>query len=105
MADFKLLITGEQADAAADELEATLAGDGAAGRPTVAVTRSRAETLPEADRKVAAELIALAALVISIPEGILKAMDLADRIRKRRRAAALIETATRVRVEKRVETY
>ena len=42
-------------------------------------------------------------LVLSIPAAVLAALDLADRIAKRRRAKTLIETAGRIRIERRVE--
>ena len=101
MPELKLVLAGGEADAAADALEAALAGDG--GAPA-GVTRSVPAALPAAERKVV-DPVALASLVLSIPGAVLAVMDLADRIRKRRRATALVEAATRLRVERRVETY
>jgi hypothetical protein len=105
MADFKLLITGEQANAAADELAAAVSEEHRAG-----VTWSAPKALPEADRKAIdldtlASLSSIASMVLSIPSAAVAITDLADRIRKRKQAATLVETATRLRVEKRVETY
>jgi hypothetical protein len=99
MPGLRLLLAGEQADAAARELEAAVPDEHKAG-----LHRSAPEALPEAERK-AVDPISLAALVLSIPSAVLAVMDLADRITKRRRAKALIETATRLRVERKVETY
>jgi hypothetical protein len=48
--------------------------------------------------------VALATLVVSIPSGALAAVDLADRIRKRRRAGELIERAQQL-AEQQVTIY
>ena len=68
------------------------------------VARSSPAELPEVERR-AIDPISLAALILSIPGVVLAAMDLADRIAKRRRAKALIDTAERLRVERKVETF
>ena len=47
--------------------------------------------------------VAVAALVLSIPSALPAVLDVADRIAKRRRATTLIETAARIRIERRVE--
>ena len=97
MTMLRLVVSGERAAEAADELERKL-GAGAA------IERSLPAELPEVERR-AMDPISLAALILSIPGAVLAAMDLADRIAKRRRAKALIDTAERLRVEKKVETY
>ena len=69
-----------------------------------AVQREKLDDLPEDARK-AIEPIALAALILSIPSAALAVWDLADRIKKRRRAQTLIDEAKRLQVEKKVKTY
>ena len=68
------------------------------------VQREKLDDLPEDARK-AIEPIALAALILSIPSAALAVWDLADRIKKRRRAQTLIDEAKRLQIEKKGETY
>jgi hypothetical protein len=97
MTELRLVVSGERAAEAADALEREL-GAGAT------VERSSPAELPEVERR-AIDPISLAALILSISGAVLAAMDLADRIAKRRRAKALIDTAERLRVEKKVEIF
>ncbi len=62
------------------------------------------ESLPDDIRKTI-DPIALAALIVSIPGAILTVMDIADRIRKRRRAAAVITAAQELRASQQAEIY
>lgn len=97
MATLRLVVSGERAAEAADELERELG-------PGTTIERFSPARLPEVQRR-AIDPISFAALILSIPSAVLAAMDLADRIAKRRRAKALLDTAERLRVEKKVETY
>jgi hypothetical protein len=74
MADLKIIIQGSQFEAAAQKLSTALAGDGDAP----AISRLPPSELPEAARKV---------------------IDLVDRMRKRKRAQAVIDAAKQVRDE------
>ena len=94
MADLKIIIAGSQLEAAAEKLSAALAGDGDAP----AISRLPPSELPEAARKVI-DPIALANLIISIPAALLAVADLVDRMRKRKRAQAVIDAAKQVRDE------
>ena len=94
MADLKIIIAGSQFEAAAEKLRAALSGDGDAP----AISRLQPSELPEAARKVI-DPIALANLIISIPAALLAVADLVDRMRKRKRAQAVIDAAKQVRDE------
>lgn len=91
----RLVVSGEQAVEAADELEQVLNAE-------MVIARSMPAELPEVERR-AVDPISLATLILSIPGAVLTTMDLTDRIAKRRRAKALIETAARLHLEKKVE--
>lgn len=91
----QLIVSGEQAFEAADELEQALGAE-------MVIARSMQAELPEVERR-AVDPISLATLILSIPGAVLTAMDLTDRIAKRRRAKALIEAAARLHLEKKVE--
>jgi hypothetical protein len=97
MTELRLVLSGDRAAEAADELERELAAG-------AAIERSLPAKLPEVERR-AIDPISLAALILSIPSAVLAAMDLAERIAKRRKAKALLDTAERLRVEKQVESY
>jgi hypothetical protein len=98
--ELNLVLRGEGAEAAAAELERALS----AGEEAIALARRETEALPEAARK-ALDPVSLAALILAIPSAALATWDLADRIRKRKRAQRLLDAARRLRIEKRVETY
>lgn len=96
MRDLELMLNGADAEGAARDL-ATALDD-----PELA----RTVQPPDADtalQRKAIDPVAVAALVMSIPGAVLAALDLADRIAKRRRAKKLIETANRIRIERHVE--
>jgi hypothetical protein len=96
MRDLELILNGTDAEGAARDLAATLA-DVALQR----VPRPLHTDAAAGDKAV--DPVAVAALVLSIPAAALAALDVADRIAKRRRARTLIETAGRIRIERRVE--
>jgi hypothetical protein len=77
---------------------------GANCRSWVKATTTPAPALPEVERRIV-NLIALATLIVSIPSAALAVWDIVDRIRKRRKAPAVIDTAQRLRSERHVETY
>jgi hypothetical protein len=80
---------------------------GAAGDLAAALDVADLQLIPQpleaAARHKAVDPVSVAALVLSIPAAVLAALDVADRIAKRRQAKKLIETAGRIRVERRVE--
>jgi hypothetical protein len=94
MADLQIIIAGSQFEAAAQKLSAALAGDG----DVPAISRLQPSELPETARKVI-DPIALASLILSIPAALLTVADLVDRMRKRKRAQAVIDAAKQVRDE------
>ena len=96
MRDLELMLNGADAEGAARDLAAALddASLALAARPLKA---------DAAGRHKAIDPVSVAALILSIPAAVLTALDLADRIAKRRRAKTLIETAVRIRIERRVE--
>ncbi len=96
MSELTFMLAGTAADAAADELVTVLdlGGQAVDRRPGAAASRD--------DRK---GLIELATLILSVPGAVLAVMDIVDRIAKRRRAQAVIDTARRLRRERQVETY
>ena len=96
MKDLELIIDGGEAEAAARDLAVALDDPDLklAARPLDAEAAARPK---------AVDPVAVAALVVSIPSAVLAVLDLADRIKKRRRAKALIKTAGRIRIERRVE--
>ena len=96
MQDLELILTGADAEGAARDLAAALAD------AQITLNPRPLET-PEAPQHKAFDPIAVAGLVLAIPGAVLAALDVVDRIAKRRRAKALIETAGRIRIERRVE--
>jgi hypothetical protein len=99
MPELSFVLAGTDTGAAADALIAALdGGDG------IKTTTTPAPTLPEVERRVI-DPISLATLIVSIPSAALAVADLVDRIRKRRKASTMIETAQRLRAERQVETY
>lgn len=99
MPELNFVLAGQDTGTAADELAAALAEG-----EDVAVRRTEAKALPEVERR-AVDPVALASLILSIPSAALAVWDIADRIRKRRKAQAVIEAAKRLKAEKRIETY
>lgn len=97
MTILRLVISGQRAAEAAHELQEVLGTD-------VPIERTTPSALSEVERK-AIDPISLAALILAIPGAVLATVDLADRIAKRRRAKALVDTAQRLRREKQVEVY
>jgi hypothetical protein len=95
-----LLLRGDASDEAARALETLWASF----EEQAPVQRKTIDDLDEDDRK-AIDPISLAALVVSIPPAALAVWDLADRIKKRKRAQKLIEEAGHLRIERKVETY
>jgi hypothetical protein len=91
MANLHLIIEGAQAEKAADKLNGFIAeaGDNA----TISCIQS--PEVPEEVRRVI-DPLTLASVILSIPGAVLAAIDLVDRIRKRKKAQALIDTARAV---------
>ncbi len=107
-----LTLTGPDAGAAAETLLRALteavAADAAGSADAEALARIEPRVRPPADLAPQRTLdpataLAAASLVLSIPAAVLAALDLAERIGKRRRAAVLAETAARLRIEHRAE--
>ncbi len=112
MQDLKLTLTGPDAQAAAETLiQALTEAVGTkpdAATDAAALAQLRPRPLPPVDTAVQrtldpATLLAGAAVLLAIPPALLAALDLGERIHKRRRAAALAETAARLRIEQRAE--
>ncbi|QQO57979.1 MAG: hypothetical protein N838_30495 [Thiohalocapsa sp. PB-PSB1] len=100
MTDLLLTLTGADAEAAAAELAAALdlrslprTTPGDAGVHAPEVPRKTDPTL----------VVAGVGLALSIPGAVFAAMGIADRLGKRSKAQALIATAGRLRIERRVE--
>ena len=99
MPELSFVLAGTDTTGAADTLIAALdGGDG------IKATTTPAPALPEVERRVL-DLIAMATLIVSIPGAALAVWDIVDRIRKRRKAQAVIDTAQRLRSERQIETY
>lgn len=96
MQDLELILTGDDAEGAVADLAAAL------DEPSLSLLPRPLEEPASAGHKTL-DPVAVAALVLSIPATVLTVMDIADRIAKRRRARALIETAGRIRGTRRVE--
>jgi hypothetical protein len=96
MQDLELILNGDDAEGAVRDLAAALADANLdlVPRPLDADASAPHKTV---------DPMAFTALVLSIPGTVLAALDLADRIAKRRRAKSLIETAGRIRIERRVD--
>ena len=94
------VLSGDGAPAAGEVFKAAL--DEA--EPGIDVATHTSDALSAPARKVI-DPISLAALVLSVPSAILAVVDLADRIKKRRRAQQLIDEAKRLRSEKSVTVF
>jgi hypothetical protein len=88
MANLHLIIEGAQAENAADKLSAFLTDSG----DKATLSRIQSPEAPEEVRRVI-DPLTLANVILSIPGAVLAAVDLIDRIRKRKKAQALIDTA------------
>ncbi|MBK1661203.1 hypothetical protein [Paracraurococcus ruber] len=99
MSELTFVLAGQNTATAADQLTMVLT-DG----ERVRVHRTEAAALPEAERK-AVDPISLAALLVSLPSAVLTVMDITDRIRKHRKAQAVIEAAQKLKAEKQIEVY
>jgi hypothetical protein len=98
MANLNLIIQGTDAEKAAKRLSDLLAEAG----ENATISQIQSSELPEATRKVI-DPIALTGVILAIPGAILAVMDLVDRIRKRKKAQALIDAAQRVSNETNVQ--
>lgn len=96
----KMLVRGDASDEGAHAFESLWASFG----DEAIIQREKLDELPEDTRKTI-DPLSLAALILSIPSAALAVWDLADRIKKRQRAQKLIDEATRLQTEKKVETY
>ena len=96
MKDLELILNGTDAEGAARDLAEVLAD----ANPRLA---PRPLDTPAAVPHRTIDPVAVSALVLSIPAALLAVLDLADRVGKRRRAKRLIESAARIRIERRVE--
>lgn len=96
MQDLKLILNGADPEGAARDLTAALADADVtlSPRPLDAQTAAQHKSL---------DPMSVAALLVAIPGAVLAAMDIADRLAKRHRAQALIDTARRIRTERGVE--
>ena len=90
MAELRFVLAGPEAGGAANVLIQALEES-----ELVKATTTPVPALPEMARKIL-DPIALAALIVSIPGAVLAVSDLVDRIRKRRKAHAVIEVARRL---------
>ncbi len=99
MADLSFVLAGKDAARAADTLSAAFDGGDQA-----AIRHVTPDALSDGARK-SVDLIALATLILSVPPGALAVWDIADRIRKRRKAQAVIDAAQKLRVEQQVEVF
>jgi cell division septum initiation protein DivIVA len=106
MGDLVFAVSGRDSAAAADALVAQLTEGTEATASCVA-----AEAASDAGRRVvdliavAGLAVAVASFVVSIPGAVLASKDLIDRIGKRRKAQAVIDTARRLHEERAVDTY
>jgi hypothetical protein len=100
MTDLRIVVDGEDAEDAADELSAILAD----GEITGAVSRSSADSVPDPRRK-SIDLVALTAVILAIPGAVLSALDIVDHVRKRKKVTKLVDAAGRLRHEKRVSIF
>jgi hypothetical protein len=94
----QIVISGANAEAAAEALTTLLAEGEAAG----AVTRMAPSQVPEPVRKVI-DPLSLIGVILAIPGAVLAVADGIERIRKRRKAQALIEQAKRLTAEHQVQ--
>ncbi|MFC9261325.1 hypothetical protein ACFT25_16095 [Streptomyces hydrogenans] len=86
-------IVGPGADAARESIAAVTADW---GHPAHAISSTAAVTRPDTK---GVDPVAVTALLLSVPSAVLAVTDIADRIRKRRRAGELIERARQLSTE------
>ena len=98
MAELKFVLAGNQSDLAAAALVTAL------GPEDVEAHRQRVAEASDADRKVV-DPISLATLILSIPTAVLAVIDIVDRLKKRRKAQAVIDAAKRAKAEQQVDVY
>ena len=100
MSDFQLSISGKEADvtAAADELSAILTE----GEQDLAVSRVQS-TSPSTEGRKIIDPLSLIAVILAVPVAIVATADIVERMRTRRKAEALINTARRLQGEKQVQ--
>jgi len=98
MGNLQFVISGTNADAAADQMTPLL-GDGEASG---IVTRVASSELPETTRKII-DPLSLAAVILAVPGAVLAVFDVVDRIRKRRKAEALIEQSKQLTLQYQVQ--
>lgn len=94
----ELIIEGHDAQAAADELAAEVEGFGEEAKARSVEPDQASEVA-----RRAIDPVSVAALILAVPGTILAVMDIADRIKKRRRATRLLERAQQIRVARKVE--
>jgi hypothetical protein len=94
MVELQIVVDGQNAEAAADELSAILAD----GEKVGVVSRSNVGSVPEPTEKVV-DVVALSAVILSIPGAIMSALEIVDRVRKRKKVTQLIDTAGRLQRE------
>jgi hypothetical protein len=105
MPDLELVLRGAKLEGVAEELAR------AVGEPDIRLTTRPLEGEARGDQKtvdpvaLASLGVALASFAVSIPAAALAVWDLAERIRKRSRAKALVEAATRLRAERGIEVF
>lgn len=71
------------------------------GEPAGTIVYSANASVPDSARKVI-DPVALTGVILAIPGSVLAALDIVDRLRKRRKAAQLVAAAKRVRAEQRL---
>jgi hypothetical protein len=91
MGHLHVIIEGAQAELAADKLKGFLTDAGG----TASMSRIQSSEMPEEVRRII-DPLSLIGVILSIPGAVLAAMDLVDRIRKRKHAQALIDAANRI---------
>ncbi len=103
MDEIQLIVTGDDAAEAADALEALVAELA----PDARCTRGTRSSLPAAtqDKMDWGAVSALAPIVLALPSFVLACVGIADRIKKRKSAEALRQTAERLHIETRVEVH
>jgi hypothetical protein len=98
MPELKFVLAGSQSDLVAAALVNALG-------PEDVETRLQPVTeVPEAERRVV-DPISLATMVLSIPTAVLAVIDIVDRLKKRRKAQAVIDAAKQAKAEQQVDIY
>ena len=98
MPELKFVLAGNQSDIAATAIVHALGPEDAEAR------RQPVTEAPDAERKVV-DLISLATLILSIPTAVLAVIDIVDRLKKRRKAQAVIDAAKQAKAEQQVDIY